>query len=415
MNGKNKQEIMENDANLEKTNNAGGLAIWLILLFVLSGVCMVTASVLYDLDRLIVQRNLIVVLLGTGGLIFLLLDALRNHALPYGNEQHLRRFVLLDAVFVILSVLLPLIPYTVWPYLAIFVMLGLCSDVFIGLYAGSLLVMSSVLLGKESGNGEFFLYVLAGAVALALFRNLKENSAISGRLFVAVLMLVVLLTTFDVLFQNRRLAPGLFFLPGLNVIVSLILLLTFLNYFSTFVIRRTSEIYMEINDTEFELLVRMRDRSKDEYYRAIHTAYLAERAARALNLDDRAVKTCSYYHRYGAAMGQNHWEQVGPEFEAHHFPLEAQKLLQEYMEPAGGKIRSRETWVVSLCDTVVSSIMYIFREDPKAQVQYDELIDKIFARKQETGELAFCELSYADVSLMTRMLKKEKLYYDFLR
>ena len=66
-------------------------------------------------------------------------------------------------------------------------------------------------------------------------------------------------------------------------------------------------------------------------------------------------------------------------------------------------------------DCIVSSILYLFEKDPKAELDYEQLIDTVFKKKFETDELWENELSLAQLRKMKKIFVQEKLYYDFLR
>ena len=68
-----------------------------------------------------------------------------------------------------------------------------------------------------------------------------------------------------------------------------------------------------------------------------------------------------------------------------------------------------------LSETVIASIMYMVKKDKDAKIDYDQMIDKIFDKKEADGELKGYDITYGQYDQMRKILKKEKLYYDFLR
>ena len=172
---------------------------------------------------------------------------------------------------------------------------------------------------------------------------------------------------------------------------------------------------MEINDPEFPLLVSLKEKDKDEYFRAIHTAYLAERIALGLSFNARAAKTCSYYHRIGAPEGKLKWDEIKHFYEENNFPTEAVELLHEYIEPAKGSVKSKESLAVMLSETVIASIMYLLKKDKDIKIDYDKLIDSVLDKKMKEGQLKDFDVTFREFDAIGKILKKEKLYYDFLR
>ena len=68
-----------------------------------------------------------------------------------------------------------------------------------------------------------------------------------------------------------------------------------------------------------------------------------------------------------------------------------------------------------MCETLIDSITYLFEKDSKTKINYDDLIDKIFMHKIDNKELYNYDLSLYEIDRMKQLMKKEKLYYDFLR
>ena len=364
-----------------------------------------------------ILRNTIVSLIITGTTVFAHADALGKgrEGLAYDNFDHRFRFLCVYAGMIVLASAFSLVPNLFWPYMSLFVILSLFSNTVTGIISGISLVAISVLL-EESGNcQEFLMYVIAGMVAVSLFSDLKEDTDIRIPTAISLMIQAVLLMAFNILFQNRTLSFELFILPVINIMINLIILLIFLNMFGLHVIRKTNDRYMSINDTEYPLLVRLKEEKKEEYYRAIHTAYLAERIAIGLGLNLRAVKNCSYYHRIGTLEDKNTWDEVKHFYEDEHFPFEAIEFLHEYIEPQKGAVRSTESLAVDISETFISALMDIFKEDKAAKVNYDQLIDSVLDKKISGKEILNYDISYIQYDQIRKILKKEKLYYDFLR
>lgn len=111
--------------------------------------------------------------------------------------------------------------------------------------------------------------------------------------------LLVCETATVVLFANERLDMELFVVPGANVIISGVLLLGILKLFSQSVTYRYRVTYLELTAPECELLSRLKEEAREDYYQSMHTAYFCERIARKLELDVQAVKAAGFYHKIG--------------------------------------------------------------------------------------------------------------------
>ncbi len=402
---------MEGDKSASKYN------LIYMALFLFTGAFVFAFSFIVGKSYEAMLRNTVVSMLSAGTVLFMIKDAaLRGpEGFSYDNYYRKMRFVIVYAGMVVLSCVLSLVPNEFWPYMSLFVILALFSNSEIGMISGISFTMISVMLEENGSFGELFMYVLAGAVAIALLRDLKENTAIGFPVFISLLMQAVLIIAYNVLFQNRTFSINILILPILNLMLNLIILLIFLNMFGVYVIRKSNDMYMEINDAAYPLLVKLKEKDKDEYFRAIHTGYLAERIALGLGFNDRAVKSCAYYHRIGVLDGSLKWADVEHYYVDNNFPIEAVEFLHEYIEPPKGAVKSKEALAVQLSETVIASIMYLIKQNKDAKIDYDKLIDNLFDKKEASGELKDYAVTFMEYDRMRAILKKEKLYYDFLR
>ena len=383
------------------------------LMFILSGGIALVGSLLNSSGEEALIRNIVMVLAGTGIVIFAFTMEEINERFIYRNDGKYARFAFMYLGGLVASVLLSYLPVTGWPFLVIFVLLGVFSDGVTGLAAGSVCLLLSVNFAGGSFS-VFWLYFISGAAGILVFSTLNEDFKVGIPMFISLMILTLSLTANVVLFSTEQLSVAQFMIPAINLIVCCILLLISLKMFSTAVIHRNREKYMEINDPEFPLLVQLKDMSKDEYYHAIHTAYLSDRIARRLGLDDAAAKACAYYQRIGKLRGDNTWENVSAICNEYHFPPNTKKILKEFVDESE-KMVSKETIVVLFADCIVSSIIYLFEKDPEAKLDYAQLIDTVFMKKLETDELWGSEISLAQIHEMKKIFVEEKLYYDFLR
>ena len=387
------------------------LVFW--IMFVLSGGIALAGSLLYGNNTEETIRNTVMVLTGTGVVIFAFSMSEMNGLFIYRNEGKYSRFTMMYLGSLIASVLLPYLPVKGWPFLVLFVLLGVFSNGVTGVVAGSTCLLVAVNLSGGTFS-VFWLYFISGVVGVLVFSTLNDDFHVGFPLFISLSILTLCLTANVILFSQEQLSFGQFMIPLVNLMVCCILLLISLKMFSAAVIHRNREKYMDINDPEFPLLVQLKDMSKEEYYHAIHTAYLSDRIARRLGLDDAAAKACAYYQRIGKLRGENTWENVSAICNEYHFPPNTKKILKEYVDESE-KIVSKETVVVLFADCIVSSILYLFEKDPTAQLDYAQIIDTVFQKKLETDELWGSEISLGQIRSMQKIFVEEKLYYDFLR
>lgn len=357
-------------------------------------------------------RNTVLTGIGSFLVLFILAQARQDKSFSYDNESHGLRFLIVYVLCLAVSVACGFLPSSGWPFLVIFVSLSLFSNTLTGVACGSLFLMVSILL-SGCGMEIFSMYFVCGFLAAALFRHLNDTGKAGVPLTVSLLFLFTAETAVIVLYTNESLKWELFLIPFMNVIISLILLLIVLKIFYSVVIYLHRDRYMEINDPECPLFAELKAYSKEEYYLAMHTAYFCERIARKLSLDAEAAKTAGYYHRIGILTEENIWENVQKITQPYHFPPHAQEILKEYVDKDTQK-KKKETAVLIMANTVISTILYLLSHKQE-EMDYDRIIDTVFKKKLETGILKENEISMAEISVMKKLFKEEKLYYDFLR
>lgn len=328
-----------------------------------------------------------------------------NDGLDYDNGQHIFRFLSCLGIGLVTALICSFLPVGGWPYLVIFTMLSLFSSMSVGILSATSLLLISVMLGGADMNG-FAMYFVCGVFAVTLFRHLDEDFRIGIPLFLSILCLLVCETANVVLVANARLNPELFVIPVANMIVSSILLLGCFKVFSSLVVYRHREKYLNTIDSENPVIVRLKERDREEYMRCVHTTYFCERIGKRLGLEVEALKSAGYYYRLGGELTQM--------LEDGQFTPGAREILLDYRNRAEG-MKKKETAVLYCSDKVVASVKQIFAGEDQGQVDFDKLIDDIFNKLYKDNIFDKCAISLGELRTMQRIFKEEKLYYDFLR
>lgn len=386
----------------------------LLMMFLTSGVIAAAGTFFYGYGNEEIICNVVMVMLGTGIVIFALMSGEVYGLYFYENRGNYGAFILFYLLGLALSLVFPLLPVAGWPFLVIFVVLSLFSNSISGLAAGSVCLMLAVTLGNAGSCREFLLYFFSGLVGVMVFSRLDEQFKVGIPILISLICLVICLSANTVLFEQEQISLSQFTFIAINLMINLVLLLIILKIFSNHVIHKYKEKYMDLNDPECPLLVQLKELSKDEYFHAIHTAYLSDKIARRLGLDAMTVKSCGYYHRIGLLRGENTWANVEAICKQYHFPPEARRILREYVDPAQ-ETKSKETTVILFADAIVSSIYDIFSKDSNAEVDYEQIIETVYRGKMGSGELLKSEISIGQLREMRKIFSEEKLYYDFLR
>ena len=95
-------------------------------------------------------------------------------------------------------------------------------------------------------------------------------------------------------------------------------------------------------------------------------------------------------------------------------PEKVMEILREYLNKEED-IVSKETAILLISDTMISSISYLFSKDANARLDYEKLIQAVFKKKLDSGILNHNRLSIGELEEIKKILMEETLYYDFLR
>ena len=335
---------------------------------------------------------------------FQLRQAYIREELDYNNGKHPFRFWLCMCVGLGIAFICSFLPFGAWPFLTVFVMTSLFSNMGTGILSSSVLLLIPLMM-SGAGFPYFVLYFVSGCFAVTLFRHLEDDFKIGIPLFLSVLCLLLCETAAVVLPADARPDVEMFLIPAANIIISSILLLGCLKLFSSAVIYRYRVNYLEINDTENPVLVRFKERSRDEYFLCIHTAHFCELIGQKIGADTDILKCAAYYHRLGAELPALMNEQK--------FPPGGREILTEYLSRKPPK--HKETAILSCADLVVSSVTKLLRQEGNKPVDYEALVDSVFRKLAEDGWFWQCDISMREFEIMHRIFREEKLYYDFLR
>ena len=384
-----------------------------MVMFLVTLTVVTVSSFLYTGDLVQIIRNCVISCICMGTVIFLLAQARINHAYQEDNEEHPLRFVVCFLIGVLLAVLLPILPTTGWPYVAVYIILTLFSNAMVGIVSSSFLLMISVLLSTSADVNTFCLYFVSGIICSILFQKLDDDFKIGCPLMISVMIIILCEMANAVLFINETLHPELLIIPGVNVIVSAILILIILKLYGQLVVFKFRERYQIINDSECPLMVELKEKQPELYLHTVHVAYLTDKLSTAIGLDGQCVKTMSYYYKIGVLAGEPTFDKAKEMIDDYDFPPVTYDYLKDVIEnthcPA-----TKEAFVVLVADMIISSVEFLYAKNPNKEIHYEQLITTLLKKKIESAFPQKCGITYGEVEKIKQVLLEEKLYYDFI-
>ncbi|MGN0350405.1 MAG: hypothetical protein ACI4ES_02050, partial [Roseburia sp.] len=203
---------MEKNEKTDRLQEAG-----ILFLSVLMGG---VSSFLYGDTLYETVKIVILIVIMAGGIVFAIEECRIQDSFLFDNNENMWRFTILYLLFLVVSVIFPMLPAGGWPYLAVYVGLMLFSNQLISMCAGSTLLMISVLL-SEAPPDIFVIYFVCGIIGILLFSGLDESFRVGLPLMISLLIQVVCLCLHDVLMVNEVLNAEMFMIPAVNILVSL--------------------------------------------------------------------------------------------------------------------------------------------------------------------------------------------------
>lgn len=353
-------------------------------------------------DRLL--SNLVMTVAGLAVIGFQLRQEYVKGKLDYNNEKYPFRFWLCVCIGLAIAFACVFLPAAGWPFLTIFVMLALFSNMGTGILASSVLLMIPVILSGASMN-YFVMYLISGCFAAALFQHLEIDFTIGMPLTMSMLCLLVCETANVVLLANARPELEMFLVPAANIIINSIMLVGGLKLFSSMVVYQYRVNYLEINDTGNPTLMKFKEECREDYFISIHAAHFCDLICKAIDMDENMLKCAAYYHRMG--------EELPKVMVRKHFPPKLKEILVEYGTKQPPK--NKETAILACSDMVVSAIIRKLRENGDTPIDYMAFIDDMFEKLVKNGYFWQCNISMKEFKAMHKIFREEKLYYDFLR
>lgn len=318
----------------------------------------------------------------------------------YDDGEYPNRFLIIYLSGILCALVFTFLPVTGWMFLFFFVGLARVSDSVTGFCGGASLLALTTILCEQVSLSTFLVYLLSGMIGIVLFAHQKEEFFTAVPLGLSLGSQLLLIFAGELLIQNRKLVLEDALVPLANTVMNGILICIFLQYYINKVAKKTDNLYALLNNPEYAVIAQTKEQHPDDYYCAVHTAYLVERISSDLELDVRSAKCAAYYGF------------LPPEkLEGIPFPDPVKELLSELGE-GGRTLQKKEAVIVVICYTVIREIQRVNRQRGEEKTDYGKLIHGMFEKQFSMEALAETDMTLSNLRYVEKRLKEEQMYYE---
>lgn len=357
-------------------------------------------SMIMSADLYGAVRNIVLCTSAAAATVFSFQAGRLSGSFFYDDGEYPQRFFFLYLCGILCALVFTVLPVTGWMFLFFFVALARVSDSVTGICGGTSLLVLTTVLCEQVSLSTFLVYLLSGMIGIALFAHQKGEFFTAVPLGLSLGCQLLLIFAGELLIQNRKLVFEDTLVPFANIVMNGILICIFLQYYINKVAKKTDNLYAALNNPEYAVMIQMRENSPEDYYCAIHTAYLVERITTDMGLDVRSAKCAAYYGHLPA-------EQL----ERISFPEPVESLISE-VKGEGIALRKKEAVIVGICYTVIREIQRINRQNAGKKMDYGKLIHLMFEKRFHMEALAETDITLSNLRYIEKRLTEEQMYYE---
>lgn len=312
-------------------------------------------------------------------------------------------------ILFVFSFVLTFIPSAIRPMFIIGIIMTLISNEYLGILFQIYLSVMITLISADSIEILVF-YLLSGIVGCGIAKYFARKNLIP---YVAIIMLTTNLTLSGLLeyIKNQTISTKYIissFACTFGGVVAIILVLPYVYYR---IDNKLKGKLLRITDPNYELIIMLKNYSKDLYEHSTRVAKLSERIAYKLGVDSLLAKTGGYYHKIGKLEGKD-YVNCGIEIaRSYAFPEEVVDIIKQHT----GRHQSPQTVeaaIVMLSDTIISAFEYL--DDKQNDLVYDKdiVIDQVIDTKLEKDMLDDSGLTLKMFRDIKKCFKQEENIYD---
>lgn len=309
----------------------------------------------------------------------------------------------------IFSFILTFVPSDIRPMFIIGIVMTLVSNEYLGILFQIYLSIMMTLISTDSIEVLVF-YLLSGLVGCCVAKYFVQKK---NMLYAAVIMLTANLALTGILeyIQNDMINSKYIISSLLCTFGGIVAIILALPYIYYRVDNKLKAKLLRITDPDYELIVMLRNYSKDLYEHSYRVAKLSERIAYKIGADSLLAKTGGYYHKIGKLEGRDYVKHGVEIAISYSFPQEVVDIIKQHTG-RNQSPRSVEAAIVMLSDTIISAFEYL--DDKQNELVYDKnmVIDQVIDTKLDKDMLDDSGLTLKMFRDIKKCFKQEENIYD---
>lgn len=365
---------------------------------------------IWNLDRNHVIGIIVMSLLSIAIIAFYFIQEAIDNKLLFDNKDKIYRFIVCFLVSVIFSMFAPFLPVTAWIFPVLSIALMICSNRLISLITSTYLLILTLMYVNESIY-IFILFYVCIVTILFAFDISSPKFKVFHLILIVTSTQLCMTTAMIIMFTTQKMSFEIFVVPLLNLVLSIVILLIVIKFFSSTMIYRDHSRYVILNDQEYELMQALKARDDKLYLNAIHISHLVEKISNELDLDNNLLKSISYYQNIDCLLEDNSKDELRKLLNTHRFPKNACISLvdiRELKQPT-----RKEDTAIFICNTIIKKIISM-QENKNSNLNYDDIIESEFKKMLKDNKFINTEFTLKEINSIKIVLKNEGIYYDFL-
>lgn len=397
---------------MEEVSQSNRRGILNLIFFIISFVLPLILSVLLKTD---IGRMLGIVIISSAfGLItiFVKEKEILLKRLSFNTFNDEIRLYILICICLVLSALMPFVKPSLFPMVAIYVLIYLFSNELMSIVSATYVLALSLLFCNCDDYLLFLTFFVSGTISVVLFSSLEKNQKAFNISCISIAIEFVLLCLWNV-FRGELFNTNTIVCLILNIIICAAIFfvgIRYIRYINTF---KNGNNYIEILDPEYELMQFLKNYSLEQYDKALYVSVLCYKAAEKIGINPNVLKACGYYYRIGQIRGTDSFENTKNLLCEYNIPEEVSDIINEFFNH-DGFINSREASLLYMADGVITAISNISAESERTNTDYDNCINDLFDEKLKSDLFIHSSLSFEDIYIIKETFCGQHKIYDLI-